>query len=186
MSTVPNNIGTAYSDDGRVKARITDEIAQPHPVIRHQRSNVDAEDAVLISTMAEPETSIHHQGPNYQERPEEEAISERPDEAEEASSPPGTIGDRDIMSEHIQLHKYKKGKVYTGAGWEDDGVSEEAHKSTATKISKAAEVSATIALQDTSRSIHNFANAYDRIQAEFQQKLVEAYSQMRHGYMAEY
>lgn len=187
MSSVPNNVQkNAYSDDGRVKARIAvEEITQPHPAIRQQRSNVDAED-VLISTMAEPETSIHHQGINNQERYEEEAISERPDEAEDASSPPGTIGDRDIMSEHIQLHKYKKGKFHTGAGWEDDGVSEEAHKSTATKMSKAAEVSATIALQDTSRSIQNFANAYDRIQAEFQQKLVEAYSQMRHGYMAEY
>lgn len=70
------------------------------------------------------------------------AISERPDEAEDASSPPGTIGDRDIMSEHITTHmnKYKKGKVYTTA-WMDDGVSEEAHKSSATKVSKVAEVS---------------------------------------------
>ena len=67
------------------------------------------------------------------------------------------------MSEHIQLHKYKKGKFPTAGAWEDDGVSEEAHKSTATKISKAAEVSATIALQDTSRSITNFAIVYDRI-----------------------
>lgn len=59
MSNNPPNIGTAYSDDGRVKARIvTDEINQ-RPALRQQRSNVDAED-VLISTMAEPETSIHH------------------------------------------------------------------------------------------------------------------------------
>ena len=124
-----------------------------------------------------------------QQRPDEEAISERPDEAEEASSPPGTIGDRDIMSEHIQthLHKYKKGKHYTAA-WMDDGVSEEAHKSTVTKISKVAEVSATIVLNETAsaRSIKNFAQTYDRIQAEFQQRLVEAYTKMRQGYMEDF
>lgn len=66
------------------------------------------------------------------------------------------------MSEHIQLHR-KKGKFPTAGAWEDDGVSEEAHKSTATKISKVAEVSATVALHDTSRSIANFSLIYDRI-----------------------
>jgi hypothetical protein len=71
------------------------------------------------------------------------------------------------MSEHIQTNlKYKKGKVYTNA-WMDDGVSEEAHKSTVTKISKVAEVSPAIPVQDTTRSIVNFSLTIDRIQAEF-------------------
>jgi hypothetical protein len=57
---------------------------------------------MLISVQAEAELSVNLQrDENHQQRPDEEAISERPDEAEEASSPPGTIGDRDIMSEHI-------------------------------------------------------------------------------------
>jgi len=87
-------------------------------------------------------------------RADHAAISERPDEAEEASSPPGTIGDRDIMSEHITTNmlKYGKGKSYNNA-WMDDGVSEEAHKSTVTKISKVAEVSATITLTETTRAL---------------------------------
>lgn len=70
----------------------------------------------------------------------------------------------------------------------DDGVSEEAHKSTVTKVSKVAEVSATIALNEavTTRSVKNFSSMYDRIQAEFQQKLVEAYSKMRITYMEDF
>ena len=59
------------------------------------------------------------------------------------------------MSEHIQtnVQKFRKGKNVYGTTLMDDGVSEEAHKSTVTKISKVAEVSAPIALQDTTRSI---------------------------------
>jgi hypothetical protein len=68
----------------------------------------------------------------------------------------------------------------------DDGVSEEAHKSTVTKISKVAEVSPAIPVQDTTRSIVNFSLTIDRIQAEFQHRLVEAYTNMRQGYMAEF
>lgn len=45
----------------------------------------------------------------------------------------------------------------------DDGVSEEAHKSTVTKISKVAEISPPIAPPDTTRSIQGFGQTYDRI-----------------------
>jgi hypothetical protein len=68
----------------------------------------------------------------------------------------------------------------------DDGVSEEAHKSTVTKVSKVAEVSPMIAIGDTSRSIQGFNLTYDRLFAEFQQKLVEKYTEMRQGYMSEF
>jgi hypothetical protein len=69
------------------------------------------------------------------------------------------------MSEHITTNmlKYRKGKAYNNA-WMDDGVSEEAHKSTITKISKVAEVSATITLNETTRTIQSFSLMYDRIQ----------------------
>jgi hypothetical protein len=67
----------------------------------------------------------------------------------------------------------------------DDGVSEEAHKSTVTKISKA-EVSATIVLNESARPLQSFSIIYDRLQAEFQQRLVDAYTQMRAGYMNEF
>lgn len=89
------------------------------------------------------------------------------------------------MSEHITAHHGKYKKKYTTA-WMDDGVSEEAHKSTVTKISKVAEVSQKVELQDTSRSVKGFSLTYDRIQAEFQQKLIEAYTQMRTSYMEQY
>lgn len=165
MSTpIPKNLSSAYSDDGRLKKRIANqnvEIENPIPNLRPPR--LEGEE-MLISVQAEAELSVNLQrDETHQQRPDEEAISERPDEAEEASSPPGTIGDRDIMSEHIQTNlKYKKGKVYNSA-WMDDGVSEEAHKSTVTKISKVAEVSPAIALQDTTRSIVNFSVTIDRI-----------------------
>ena len=50
------------------------------------------------------EAEMSNRGDDQRQRPDEEAISEQPDEAEDASSPPGTIGDRDIMSEHIQTN----------------------------------------------------------------------------------
>ena len=164
MANNPNNIGSAYSDDGRIKNRIQHEeiINQNHVDRTHHRSDLEG----MISLQADMELSVN---PNREEgilhRVDQAAISERPDEAEEASSPPGTIGDRDIMSEHITTNmlKYRKGKAYNNA-WMDDGVSEEAHKSTITKISKVAEVSATITLNETTRALQSFSLMYDRIQ----------------------
>lgn len=113
MANNPNNIGgSAYSDDGGIKRRIArsqnEEITNSHALNR-RASDLEG----LISMQADIELSQHNQrdDPNLQ-RAEEAAISERPDEAEEASTPPGTIGDRDIMSEHIPINKllkYKKG-----------------------------------------------------------------------------
>jgi len=50
------------------------------------------------------------------------------------------------MSEHIQIQKFRKDKQVFGTSLLNDGVSEEAHKSTLTKVSKVAEVSPLIAL----------------------------------------
>jgi len=165
---ITNNL-SSYSDDGRIKKRIAQTVDLITPTLTQnllrQRSALEGEEALVsvtadIALSANPARILDDMN---QQRPDEEAISERQNE-EEASSPPGTIGDRDIMSEHITAHhgKYKKNKVYTTA-WMDDGVSEEAHKSTVTKISKVAEVSQKVELQDTSRSVKGFSLTYDRI-----------------------
>ena len=72
------------------------------------------------------------------------------------------------MSEHIQTNigKFKNKHVF-GRTLMDDGVSEEAHKSSVTKISKAAEVSQPVILQETTRSIENYSHVFDRLQCEF-------------------
>lgn len=88
------------------------------------------------------------------------------------------------MSENIVATKFKKiGKAYNkpftvkqmddGSG---DGVSQEAHKSEATKVSAVAAVSPPIAVPDTSRSIQTFGLQYDRIFAEFKEELIMEYA----------
>ena len=80
------------------------------------------------------------------ERPDEDAedapIYEQPNESENASSPPGSIGEQhDIMSENIKTTKFKKfGKGYNATltvkppdDLSDEGVSKEAHQSDITK-----------------------------------------------------
>jgi hypothetical protein len=55
-------------------------------------------------------------GGNGRHRPDDDPISEMPDDEENASSPPGTIGDRhDIMSENIESNfvKFNKGTIFS-------------------------------------------------------------------------
>jgi len=54
------------------------------------------------------------EGGNGRRRPDDNPISEMPDDEENASSPPGTIGDRDVMSENIESNflKFNKGKIF--------------------------------------------------------------------------
>lgn len=131
------------------------------------------------------------------ERPDEdaEAIYEAPNESENASSPPGSIGEKhDIRSENIQTSSfYRFGAAfkqpYTVKPTDeisDGGVSAEAHKSEATKVSAVAMVSPPLPVPETSRSIQTFNMTYDKLFAEFQQELVAEYSAMRAGYMHEF
>jgi hypothetical protein len=121
-------------------------------------------------------------------------ISEQPDESDNRSSPPGTIGDgerHDIMSENIEsnLHFRKSHKVpYTQINDQlsDEGVSKEAHKSAISKVSAVAVVSPPVALQETSRSIQTFGMIYDNLFKRFQENLIEEYGKMRSTYMSEY
>lgn len=68
----------------------------------------------------------------------------------------------------------------------DEGVSREAHKSEATKVSAVAVVSPPLPIPETSRSIQNFYVIYDHLFAEFKDELVQEYGQMRGCYMGEY
>ena len=155
----------------------------------------------LGSGIEEPDTGVSitaelsDRRGDHRQRPEEDdnAISERPDESDNRSSPPGTIGEpHDIMSENIEsshFHFRKSQKVpYTMMADQisDEGVSKEANKSAVTKVSAVAVVSPPIALQETSRSIQTFSLVYDKLFKQFQENLIHEYSNMRQQYMSEY
>lgn len=66
-----------------------------------------------INAVEEPDTGVSitaelsERRADHRQRPDEDedAISERPDESDNRSSPPGTIGEpHDIMSENIESH----------------------------------------------------------------------------------
>ena len=97
------------------------------------------------------------------------------------------------MSENIVATKFTKiGKGYNKPftvkqmDGGSDGVSQEAHKSEATKVSAVAAVSPVVDVPDTSRSIQTFSLQYDRLFAEFKEELIMEYGQMRGCYMGEY
>lgn len=185
------NMSSAYSDDGN----------QRHRVRRGDDLNAQ------MSEMHEPvsgvsitaELSDHRM--RHFERPEEDmeqsAIYEQPNESENASSPPGSIGEHhDIMSENIKTTNFKKfGRQYKKPftvkpqdDLSDGGVSKEAIKSQVTKVSAAAcaIVSPPVNVPDTSRSIQNFGMIYERLYVEFKQEVTNEYLQMRGCYMGEY
>jgi len=58
-----------------------------------------------------------------------------------------------------------------------------ARKSEMTKISRVAEVSASIPVGDTSRAISTFSTVFDRLYDDFSEQIVKEYAQMRNSYM---
>ena len=137
-----------------------------------------------ISEIVEPDTGVSitaelsdHRFPRA-ERPDEDdaPIYEQPNESENASSPPGSIDERnnDVVSEKIKTNIKKFGQSYNKPftvmpqdNGSNDGVSKEARKSEVTKVSKIAAVSPPVAVPETSRSIQTFGLQYDRLYAEF-------------------
>lgn len=105
------NVSSARSDDGhqinRVRSRENE--LEDNRVQRHRSTN---EDQTRFSVTAE----LSDGGP-LRQRPDEQPISEQPDDEDHASSPAGSIGDRhDIMSENIEstfhkFNKFNKGKL---------------------------------------------------------------------------
>jgi len=71
-----------------------------------------------------------------------------------------------------------------------DGISKEVHESVAARMQghlpPEAQVSARVALVETSRSIQTFKMTYDRLYKKFQERLIAEYGGMRGGYMSEY
>ena len=185
-------ISSAYSDDG-----------QRHRLHRVDDLNINSQNLEVIepdtgvSIKAEAELSDHRHL-MMAERPNEDehAIYEQDNESENQTSPPGSIGDKhDIMSENIVAKNFRKlgkgyNKPYTvkqNDGSQDgNSVSQEAHKSEATKVSAIAAVSPPVAVPDTSRSIQTFSLQYDKLFAEFKEELRMEYAQMRGCYMDEY
>lgn len=154
-----------------------------------------------LNAIEEPDTGVSitaelsDRRADNRQRPDEDAdaISEQPDESDNRSSPPGTIGEpHDIMSENIESHfHFRKSHkvpytVHEDDRLSDEGVSKEAHKSTVTKVSQVAVVSPPIALQETSRSIQTFSLVYDKLFKQFQEQLITEYTNMRTTYMSEY
>ena len=120
-----------------------------------------------------------------------------PDEDEHASSPPRSLSNQDIKSEHIpsrlNVHRFGKKNAEAQSVFPEelsDGISKEVHESVAPRMQAhlppEAQVSARVALVETSRSVQTFKMTYDRLFRKFQEKLIEHYSGMRGGYMSEY
>lgn len=83
------NLSSAHSDDGKIKNRSRQQDSeQEFDDHRNQRNRV-LDDAARLSVTAELSA---HDNVNAQ-RPDEDPISERPEEDDRASSPAGTIGD---------------------------------------------------------------------------------------------
>ena len=164
-------MSSAYSDDGQTRTRIRQRNVDDHENLMNPRINAVEEPDTGVSITAE----LSERRADHRQRPDEDedAISERPDESDNRSSPPGTIGEpHDIMSENIESHFQfrKSNKIpYTQIVGEfsDEGVSKEANKSAVTKVSAVAHVSPPIALQETSRSIQTFSLVYDRLFKNF-------------------
>jgi len=186
-----SKMSSAYSDDG-----------QRHRVRRGDDLNPSI---VEIIPIPEPDTGVsitaqlseHHHRVRAERPDEEDPIHEQPNESENASSPPGSIGEQhDIMSENIklkQLHKFGKfhNKPFTvkqtAAHDSGDDVSKEVHDSEVTNlVAPIAVVSPPLPVPETSRSIQTYAKIYDKIYAEFKEELVQEYAQMRGCYMSEY
>ena len=153
-------MSAAYSDDGRSRTRIRQTEDGLENNIQQRvdrlRSDIEQEDAGVSIT-----AELSDRRGDFRQRPDEDenVISERPEESDARSSPPGTIGEpHDIMSENIESHfhfrkSHKVAYTHFADQLSDEGVSREAHKSTVTKVSAVAVVSPPIALQETSRSI---------------------------------
>lgn len=118
--------------------------------------------------------SNHSQELNPNRRRSNEHISEQPEESEHASSPPGSIGDHhDIMSENIESNivRFKSGKSILQ---QDEMMSNYARKSEVTN--KVPEVSASVPVGDTSRSMSQFSAMFDNLYATLQAQLVAEYA----------
>lgn len=115
------NVNTAYSDDGQLHRRgarrnedgTALDLVQENNGSSQQNNNNNPEATIhrRQSELNEPDTGVSITAElsdrrNRIERPDEDpnaAISERPDETDNASSIQGTIGEaHDIMSENIQ------------------------------------------------------------------------------------
>ncbi len=94
-------MSSAYSDDGQRRGvRRGDDLHAPISEIQEPDTGVS-----MMAELSDHRVRL--------ERPDEDdAIRELPNESENASSPPGSIGEKhDIMSENIktkQLHKFGK------------------------------------------------------------------------------
>lgn len=157
-------MSSAYSDDGQMRTRIRDRVND----MGDSNSTTNQRINRFESGIEEPDTGVSITAElsdgrrDHRQRPDEdaEAIYELPDESDNRSSPPGTIGEvHDIMSENIESNLTKFRKFKGGAAGpltvkedearsseDQDTVSKEAHKSSVTKVSAVAVVSPAIAL----------------------------------------
>jgi len=103
-----------YSDDGdrHFERSNTEDLGEPRLRMVHMRdstTNMQEHEMNASVTAAISEHRVRHQ-----ERAEDDngAIYELPDEDEHASSPPRSLSNQDIKSEHIpqrmQIHKFGK------------------------------------------------------------------------------
>ena len=129
----------------------------------------------------------------FAHRLNDDGVIEEENDENSVNSPPGTIGEvHDYMSENIesnQLHRFKKAVVGHGnqsvkgnkeqtalSNIARNGQQYENHDMSVTAYSNLAVVREKISLTDGNKHIQAFKHTYDRLQEEFQQRLMAEYS----------
>ena len=134
-----------YSDDGdrHYERRKTEDLNEPSRLlIANQRdSNMQQVDHEMSASVT---AAISEHRVRHQERPDDDvgAIYEMPDEDEHASSPPRSLSNQDIKSEHIpsrlNVHRFgKKNLPQAQSVFPEelsDGISKEVHESVAPRM----------------------------------------------------
>ena len=192
MKPEPKKVG-ALSADGDMLHRAADQRQMYEESDRMDadqvRNNQGLEEGFGLSNLANIQEEHHR------DRAGGGAISERENETERDTSPPGTIGDyQEVRSENVKITHGLKSRqnnkpppgINKADSSDDEDTSVRALKSELTKQTAVAIVSPTIAMKETSRAMDCFNSNYDLLFRDFKAKLVDQYRQMRDLYMNEY
>ena len=92
-----NNLSSAYSDDGAIDRSNTENLGAERQLAQQYMGLQENE----LSTSIRANISEHRRQNDNQEEEYADAIYEMPDEDENASSPPRSLSNNDIVSENI-------------------------------------------------------------------------------------
>ena len=178
---------SALSDDGKFSTRALRNVGNselefnaPEPGNRNIRQLDDRGDGMGLSTHVETSDKGSRRG-NFHYR-NEERIDEVEEEGSGRTSRPGTIGEvHEYMSENIEsniVHKIKtrgQGNKSVVGAKEHDRQAKFEEQSEVTACSNYAVIREKIPLTNDSKHVKAFKHTYDRLFAEFQEKLMQEY-----------